>query len=66
MTYDVCYHPTTLGRAMESAAFLKMLVNTTLDGVDAAWKKLHPEDKDGAVDRRKMDKRTGTICPFPS
>ncbi|CAK5210232.1 unnamed protein product [Aphanomyces euteiches] len=42
MTFDVCHHPQTLSRGMESAAFLKMLVNTSIDGVDKALLQLDP------------------------
>ena len=42
MTFDVCYHPQTLSRGMESAAFLKLLVNTSIDGVDKALSQLDP------------------------
>ncbi|KAF0683986.1 Aste57867_24067 [Aphanomyces stellatus] len=41
-TYDVCYHPQTLGRGKESPAFLKMIVQTALDGVDKALLQLDP------------------------
>ncbi|OQR93681.1 hypothetical protein THRCLA_08383 [Thraustotheca clavata] len=44
MTFDVCYHPQTLTQAKQSAAFLKMLVNTTLDGVDLALSKIEPNE----------------------
>ncbi|RQM27813.1 hypothetical protein B5M09_006935 [Aphanomyces astaci] len=48
-TFDVCYHPQTISRAMESAAFMKMLVNTALDGVDKVF---HTLD----VDPSKVDR----------
>ncbi|KDO23424.1 hypothetical protein SPRG_11517 [Saprolegnia parasitica CBS 223.65] len=49
MTFDVCYHPQTLARGRDSAAFLKMLIGTALDGVDLALSKTNPND--GQVSR---------------
>ncbi|OQR96278.1 hypothetical protein ACHHYP_16284 [Achlya hypogyna] len=49
VTFDVCYHPQTLTQGRESAAFLKMLVNTALDGVDLALSNTNPND--GKVSR---------------
>ncbi|ETV96090.1 hypothetical protein H310_10731 [Aphanomyces invadans] len=42
-TYDVCYHPRTVLQAMQSAAFMKMLINTALDGVDKVYENIDPD-----------------------
>ena len=56
MTFDVCYHPQTLARGRDSAAFLKMLIGTALDGVDLALSKTNPND--GQVSRGAYNSST--------